>query len=280
MNLLLGFAFLVVLVGIALWFFARRGPDLEGDYRAQLAAESRSDANRPRPLVTEKSISHLPAPVQRYIRLTCSVGKPRIASLRLSFNAEMFQKPGMAGMPGPVEQYERFDPPKRLFFMKARMYGLPVIVLHDYAKTEASMRVRLASLFNVVDIKGEDLSRTETVTMLNDRCFFAPSWLADERLSWRAVDDLTTGVSFTNGPYTASATLYFNAEGELVNFVSDQRGALQDDGSLRILRWSTPMRNYRDFGGRRYATEGEAVWHYPEGDFVYGRMTLSGVKAE
>ncbi|MGB8818363.1 MAG: DUF6544 family protein [Rhizobiaceae bacterium] len=279
MNLLIGFVCLVVLAGVAIWFIARRGQDLEADFRRQLAAETASDATRRRPLVTEESIAQLPAPVQRYVRLTGSVGKPRIAALQLAFNAEMFQKPGQTGMPGPIEQYDRFDTPKRLFFMKARMYGLPVIVLHDYAKTEATMRVRLASLFNVVDIKGEELSRTEMVTLLNDLCFFAPSLLADERLAWRPIDDLTAGVTFTNGPYKVSASLFFNAAGELANFVSDERGALQDDGSLRILRWSTPMRNYKEFGGRRYATEGEAIWHYPEGDFTYGRMTLSGIKA-
>jgi hypothetical protein len=37
------------------------------------------------------------------------------------------------------------------------------------------------------------------------------------------------------------------------------------------------MRAYRDFGGRRVATQGEAIWHYPEGDFVYGRFTLKTI---
>jgi hypothetical protein len=34
------------------------------------------------------------------------------------------------------------------------------------------------------------------------------------------------------------------------------------------------MRNYQGFDGRRYTTEGEAIWHYPEGDFVYGKFKL------
>jgi hypothetical protein len=270
---------ILALIGAMLWLLARRGPDLAGEYRRQLQSETASDRARDRPLVTEASIAHLPAPVQRYMRMSGSIGRQRVASVHLTFDMEMFQKPGQAGMPGPAEQYDRFDPPKRLFFMQSRMHGLPVAVLHDYEGTKASMRVRLASLVNVVDLSGrDDLARTETVTLLNDLCFFAPSWLADDRLTWRAIDDRIAEVTFANGPLTVKAMLSFSAEDELVNFVSDDRGALQDDGSLRILRWSALMRNYKEFNGRKYATEGEAVWHYPEGDFVYGRMRL--VKAK
>jgi hypothetical protein len=226
MKIALGVAVLV-LVGAVLWPLARRGPNLAVEYQRQLQSEIASDASRAWPLVTEESIAHLPAPVQRYLRMSGSIGKPRVANVHLTFDMEMFQKPGQAGMPGPAEQYDRFDPPKRLFFMQTRMYGLPVAVLHDYEGTKASMRVRLASLFNVVDLSGrEDLARTETVTLLNDLCFSAPSWLTDDRLTWRAIDDRGAEVAFTNGPHTIRATLVFNAANELVDFVSEDRGAL------------------------------------------------------
>lgn len=52
-------------------------------------------------------------------------------------------------MRGQAEQYDHISPPKRLFFMQTTMYGLPVSVLHDYEGTTATMRVRLASLYNV-----------------------------------------------------------------------------------------------------------------------------------
>jgi hypothetical protein len=34
------------------------------------------------------------------------------------------------------------------------------------------------------------------------------------------------------------------------------------------------VRAYREFDGQRVATEGEAIWHCPEGELVYGRMML------
>ncbi len=257
----------------------RLGPDLVAEFDSQRQAQTASDATRARPVLTNAMIAHLPALVQRYIRVTGNLDKPRVAGVELTFAAEMFRKPAEPGMTGTAHQYDRFDPPKRLFFLSSKMNGLPVQVLHDYHGTEATMRVRLASLFNVVDAKGVELSRTETVTLLNDLCFFAPSWLADPRLQWREIDEISVGVTFSNGPHSVTATLFFNAAGELVNFVSEDRGAMQDDGTLRITRWSTPMLTYREFDGRRYASEGDAIWHYPEGDFTYGHLVLARVVA-
>jgi hypothetical protein len=109
-------------------------------------------------MVTETAIARLPAPVQRYIRLTGNLGKPRVASLELIFAAEMFGEPGEAGMTGTAQQYDRFDPPRRLFFLPTRMKGLPVQGLHGYKGSVATMRVRLAPLVSVVDAKGPELS--------------------------------------------------------------------------------------------------------------------------
>jgi hypothetical protein len=153
-----------------------------------------------------------------------------------------------------------------------------VAVLHDYEGIRASMTVRVASLFNGVDLHSDALARTETVTLLNDLCIFAPSWLTDPRLAWQPVDDRHADVTFTQGPHRVSARLEFNDAGELVNFISEDRGALQKDGSLRLLRWSTPVRDYREFEGRRVATRGEAIYDYPEGAFVYGRFVLKQIR--
>jgi hypothetical protein len=230
-------------------------------------------------LLTEADIAHLPPPVRRYIALTGSIGRPVVTDITLRFDATMYDAPGEAGMAGPVEQYERFDLPRRLFLMTTRMKGLPVAVLHDFDRDQATMRVRLAGLLNVVDIAGPELTRTETVTILNDIAFFAPSRLIDPRLAWTEIDDSRARVAFTLGPNTVSAELIFNAAGELVDFISKDRGMLEKDGSLRILRWTTPMSSYGDFGGWHLASEGAAIWHLPEGPFTYGRMRLTHYEA-
>lgn len=252
--------------------------DLEAEFQREktktLAVNSGS-----LPMLTEADIALLPAPVQRYLRTSGCLGKPRPIAVHVVFDAIMMRKPGDAGMTGIAEQIDRFDTPKRLFFMRSRMFGLPVKVLHNYEGHDASMVVRIASLFNVVDLHSDELARTETVTLLNDMAFFAPAWLVDPRLSWRAMNDQQAYVTFTNGPHKISATLWFGDNGDLINFTSDDRGALQPDGKLKYLRWSTPMRAYREIDGQRVASDGDAIWRYPEGEFVYGRMKLKSYRA-
>ena len=43
---------------------------------------------------------------------------------------------------------------------------------------------------------------------------------------------------------------------------------------MKALPFTTPLGNYKDFQGYFLPGYGEAVWHYPEGEFVYGRFTL------
>lgn len=271
---------LLGLAGVILAVMALTGPDLAAEFRTRIAQETASDAARPHPMVTEDSIAALPAPVQRYIRLSGAIGKPRPASLTVTYQAQMFSKPGAAAMTGTAVQYDRFDPPKRLFYLPTVMVGLPVKVLHDYDGIAATMRVRLAGLYSVVDAKGDDFSRVETVTLLNDLCLFAPGWLSDPRLTWQAINDRSAGVTFQNGPYTVHATLFFNDSGELVNFTSPDRGSLGPGGVAVLRPWSTPLKSYKTLNGQHLATYGEAIWNDPAGDFTYGKFTVTDIQTQ
>lgn len=271
------------LVIAALLATQRPGANLAAEYGEQLdSARKQISAQHEAPL-TLVDLGRLPEPARGYIQRSGAIGKPPVRAFRAVWDAEMFQEPGSHGMAGPAEQFNLAKPFRRLFFMQTRMSGLPVAVMHDYTGEEASMRVRIARLFDVVNLHSTDpahieLARTETVTLLNDLCFFAPSALLGSQFEWRVIDDLHTEVIFTNGPHTVRATLVFDGMGDLVDFISDDRGELQRGGKLVIRRWSTPMQEIREFDGRRVPTRGEAIWHRPEGPFVYGRMMLRSIQ--
>jgi hypothetical protein len=162
--------------------------------------------------------------------------------------------------------------------METRMYGLPVAVLHDYDGDRATMQVRLARLFNVVNLSGPELSKAETVTVLNDLAAYAPSALAGPQFTWKAIDDTQAEVTFRNGAHAVSATLKFSGEGDLVNFHSADRSELQRDGALKVMPWSTPLSDYREFQGRRAPAIGEAVYHRKEGPFSYGQFAVRDIR--
>jgi hypothetical protein len=249
---------------------------LQPEFESRVQSVLRAQPTTAVPLLEAADLAHLPPPVRRFVLASGAVGRPRVRSFRAEFDAEMFRKPGDAPMVSTSVQYNLVDSPTRLFFMKSRMFGLPVQVFHDYAAERATFRVRVASLVNVVDEGGVPFSRVETVTVLNDLCFFAPGALVDRRLSWEPFDDRTARVTFSNGPHRVSATLHFNERDELVDFTSDDRPQLVD-GTYRPYRWSTPIEGYQLLDGRRLPTRGSAVYAYPEGPFTYGKFRLRSV---
>jgi hypothetical protein len=245
-------------------------------------AEAVADEFERQPLRTslrlaESDLRRLPASVQRYIRASGAIGRPRPQNLRVGFDALMRRKPGADPMVSTSLQYNFFGQPARLFLMKARMFGVPVRALHLYRDATATFQVRLLDLKTIVDQAGPGISAAESVTVLNDWCFMAPGALVDERLAWQPIDDRSALVTFTNGPYRVSATLIFNERDELVDFWSDDRPD-QRTGAVVPCRWNTPIGEYRDLDGMRLPTWGGAVWDRAEGPFMYGEFRLRSLR--
>lgn len=232
----------------------------------------------PMPLVTEADLLPLPPAVRRYLRYTGAVGKSRVQSLRARFRGEMKPGPTAGWMPIHAEQYSFFDEPERIFLLDANRSGLPFEALHLYAGDAATMRVKIASLLPVIDARGPEMNRSETVTMFNDMCALAPATLLDPRIRWEELDPRTARGTFTNAGNTISAVLTFADDGSLASFSSDDRAESADGKTYAHYRWTTPLRDYRRFGDARLAEHGEAVWRHPEGDFVYARFEVLSVE--
>jgi hypothetical protein len=228
-------------------------------------------------ILNEPETAHLPGCLKNYLKYTGAIGKCKPQNVCIEFDAEMYRKPGDKPMKSHSIQYNFFGEYSRLFFMKARKAGIPFNALHIYKNRQAIFQVKVAELFKVVNISGEDLTKAETVTLLNDMCIFAPGTLIDQRITWHELDSLSAKVTLTNGKYVVTAFLFFNDTGELINFISDDRSALQDDGTLRQLRWATPVSDYQEFEERKIPVFGKTIWNYPEGDFTYGVFKLRSI---
>jgi hypothetical protein len=266
---------LIVAIVIVIALMLRPGANLRAEFdQRRLSLNSGASTA----ILKEADIAGLPAPVQKYIRRSGAIGLPRVSSVHVVFDTTLYSAPGSAAMSGPAHQIDIVDPPRRLFFMETHMYRLPVAVLHDYHGVKATMQVRLARLFNIVSLSGPELSRAETVTVLNDLAAYAPSALTGPQFIWKAIDDTQAAVTFRNEPHTVSATLKFNSDGDLADFLSSDRGELQKDGTLKLSPWSTPLSDYHEFQGRRAPARGEAVYHREDGPFTYGQFAVTDIR--
>ena len=268
----------LLLLGVV-YGFASHGPvSLRAEYgEAVRAGLARAPAPR---RVSENDLLGLPEPVQKYLRVTGSVGQPQVFSFRATWKGRIRGSASEPWMAFDAEQYNFYgSPPSRLFFMDATMKGLPVDVFHRFISDSATFRVRLLSAFTMVDAKGPEMNRAETVTLFNDLCLLAPAMLIDPSIQWETMDAHAARARYTRGTETISAELRFNEAGELVDFMSDDRLAASADGkSFTRQRWTTPVRAYRSFGNRRVSTVGEARWEAAAGAFAYGEFELVGIQ--
>lgn len=225
-------------------------------------------------MLTDADIQYLPSPVKKYLQYAGVLNQPKVKNVRIVFEGEMRDK-GKNWFRFRSVQYNFFNEPTRLFFMKAKMFGVTVPGYHDYQHATARMNVKLFGLFPVAAHKGNEMNKAETVTVFNDMCLMVPASLIDKRIQWEALDSLSAKAIFTNGANKITATLFFNEKGQLINFISDDRYAIND---MKQYRFSTPVKDYTLTNGRNVLSYGEAVWHYPEGEFVYGKFILKSIE--
>ena len=225
-------------------------------------------------------LAHLPGLVAEYVRRSGAIGQPRVWSVHARIHGRIRSGADARWMTYTAEQVNSYGPaPSRLFWMDATMFGLPVDVLHILVGPTATMRVKLCSVVPIVNAAGPDMDRAETVTLFNDLCILAPAALIDAPVDWQPLDENRVRGTYTNGAQTVTADLTFD-DGDLVDFVSDDRMSTSSDGSTFTLqRWSTPVRDYRALGARRLATAGEGRWHTtdPAGQYAYLKYNLDTI---
>jgi len=264
---------LVVVPAWAAWHF-------EKQYKRDVTENLSYTTNRAESLLTSDAISDLPEPVQRYIIYSGAIGKPILTNFKIKFEGQIRADEKSPWMPFTTEQYNFIDLPTRLFFMNATMKGLPVSGYHSFKNGIAIMDIRLLGLVNVQYQAGKEMDIAETVTWFNDLCLFAPAGLIDKRIKWESIDSLSSQATFKNNNIVITSILYFNNNGELVNFVSDDRYQIVSETNRKVVRFSTPVKNYVELNGRKYPSYGEAIWKLPEGDLVYGQFNTKEVEIQ
>lgn len=283
----------VILLGAAVLGFQRHGPfGMRAEYDA--GARAVLDASRPeeRPL-GEADLARLPAPVQRHVRRSGALGRPPVSALRARWRGRIRGGPADAWMTFEADQASGYrGAHARLFFMDATMKGVPVDVFHRFVGDDATFRVKVLSTITMVDASGPEMNHAETVTVFNDLCILAPSRLAERpegrecgaapcppaAIAWEPIDDRRARARYTRGKETITAELAFDEAGDLVDFVTDDRSQSSPDGRTFVRkRWSTPLSAYRDFGGVRLPSRGEARWHDGDTSWAYLEIELVDV---
>lgn len=277
----------IALVGVVFGWLAFGPASLRAAYDRDVAAAT-ADL-RPQPVITEADLAALPPAVQRYLRMSGAIGHPRVATFRVRLHGRIRGGPDSPWMSFRSEQVNVVGPrAARLFYLTATRAFIPIQGYHRFVGPAASMRIEAAALVPVQQAAGEEMTRSETVTLFNDMCVMAPAtllepsvhWLAVARPAWLPDGRDHARARFTHLDRVIEADLVFDAaSGALVDFLSDDRFATSEDGRrMTRQRWSTPLREYRPFGAARLASVGEARWHDGDRSWAYLELSIDDVE--
>ncbi len=266
---------LLVLVVAIIGLFQMK---FKSEYKKEVKIGLAESNNLPNKMLTEAEIAYLPKMVQKYIRYTGCMNKPIVNHFKVDFLGKIRSYEKKVWRPLVSEQYNFIKTPRRLFYLDATMNNLPVAGFHCFKNSTAFMDIRLLSIFKVQYAASKEMDISETVTFFNDMCCMAPATLIDKRIKWLGTEGNKVKASFSNNGITISAELYFNEKGELINFISEDRSVIAENGTTQRRKWSTPLRDYKDINGYKLASYAEAVYAYPDGDFIYATFNLKNIR--
>lgn len=269
---------IIILGSILVWFhipyspvkrcFAKDVENLKASNRLQEEGQVfRSD-----------EFSKLPLAIQKYIEHCGYIGTPKMSYLKMKYHDVDF----MQGKDGPVlkidyTQYDFVSEPCRMALISSSMFGVPFEGYDYYQNGIGGMKGVIAKGITLFDQTGSNMDKACLATYLAE-CMFAPSILLQDYISFEEISDYEVKATICYGGQTASGIFTFNEQCEYVSFTTNDRAVTNTDGIMEYIPWSAVCGEYCvSENGIKYPTRFQAIWNYPDGEFVYFDGVISTV---
>ncbi|MBQ4310732.1 MAG: hypothetical protein II773_03995 [Oscillospiraceae bacterium] len=251
----------VLIAAAVIWFRIPYSPlrsDFESDIE-RLTADSRCKYSND--ILGEDDIAELPPLLQDYLKTCGYIGTPCMSYMKMEYHDVAFRQ----GREGPSLRidytlYGIAAEPCRMAFIDSWMFGIPFQGYDYYENGTGGMKGVLAKAITLFDERGDDMDRACLVTYLSE-CMFLPAILLDDDISFEQTDDNHVRAEITYAGQTAGGIFTFNDDNEMISFESDDRGEVP---------WTAKCSGYViSESGIKHPTDMQAVWNYPDGDFIY-----------
>lgn len=262
---------LLVLIGVLMiWFNISYSPikkQFKNDITA-LLTENKLSADEK--VFTDNDFSHLPIAIQKYIENCGYIGTPKMTYLKMEYHDVDFSQ----GRNGPTltidyTQYNFVNEPCRMALIDSSMFGIPFEGYDYYQTGTGGMKGVIAKAITLFDQTGADMDKACLATFLAES-LFVPTILLQDYIIFEELSDFEVRAITTYGGQTASGIFTFNEQYEMVSFTTNDRAATGTDGRMEYIPWSALCSDYQfSKNGIKHPTKFQAVWNYPDGDFVY-----------
>ena len=258
----------ILTVAVAYWRFTA---EMEGDV-GQLVASAGEAAGT----VSAAQIANLPEPARRYFEAAGVIGQAIPRVVRVMQKGRIRSSAETAWMTLEAVETYSTNPPAFVWRTWLPSRGLPLALGRDvYLDGETSILIRMGALLPLADERGEELRAAGLMRYLNEMAWF-PAALLGDNVTISADGDNSFRVTLADRGLTATAVMFVDAAGRLVNF----RAERFNSATRSIQTWETPMTAWTTFGAVNVPSRGSAVWKLPDGDFTYIELEITDIVYE
>ena len=256
--------FIVIAVMISvviIWFRIPYSP-LKSDFERDVdRIKSDSGYDVDSKILTEDDTAALPPLLQDYLKTCGYIGTPCMSYMKMEYHDVAFRQ-GQDKPPLTIDYtlYGIAAEPCRMAFIDSGLFGIPFQGYDYYENGTGGMKGVLAKCITLFDERGADMDRACLVTYLSE-ILFIPSALMDENITFEQTDETHVKAEITYAGQTAGGIFTFNDGKEMISFESVDRGEVP---------WTAKCSGYiMSESGIKHPTDMQAVWNYPDGDFIY-----------
>lgn len=270
---------LFVLIGIILiWFYVPYSPvkrDFQNDIDA-LMSENQLRTNNE--VFTKEDFSSLPVAIQKYIQNCGYIGTLKMSYLRMEYNnVDFSQGKNHPTLKIDYMQYNFINEPCRMALIDSSMFGIPFEGYDYYQNGTGGMKGVIAKAITLFDQTGADIDKACLATFLAES-LFAPTILLQDYITFEEISDFEVQATISYKEQKASGIFTFNEQYEMISFTTNDRAVAGTDGSMEYIPWSALCGDYQiSVNGIKYPSKFQAVWNYPDGDFIYFDGIISKV---
>lgn len=278
-EMLIAVGIIFVLVGVLMvWFNISYSPvkkQFQNDVDSLVENNKLLDENE---VFTKEDFADFPLSIQKYIEHCGYIGKPKMSYLKMEYqDVDFVQGRNGAKLKIDYTQYNFVKEPCRIALIDSSMFGVPFEGYDYYKSGTGGMKGVIAKAITLFDQTGADMDKACLATFLAES-MFAPSILLQDYITFEEISDFEVQATITYGGQTASGVFTFNEQYEMISFTTNDRAATGTDGSMEYIPWSALCNDYKvSENGIKYPTKFQAVWNYPDEDFIYFNGVISGV---
>lgn len=228
-------------------------------------------------IVSESDYTNLPDPTKKWLKHCGMLGKPFISFGKVTQIAEMQMKPEQdKWMTATATQYTTIDNPAFIWAVDVKMNSFLSFQGRDkYDEGRGEMLIKLNSLFNVVNERGEKLDEGTLQRYLGEMVWF-PSLALSPYITWEQIDENTAKATMAYKETSGSGTFYYNSSGDITKFSALRYKGNETDA--KRYNWEMNILDYKTFEGIKVPARMTSTWKLDDRDWTWLKMEVTDIK--